>query len=72
MAGRTLTDAEWEILQAREPGPWFFAVVTTGVVCRCGCPARPLRQNVRIYDRLDAAVADGFRACKRCKPVAVP
>jgi AraC family transcriptional regulator, regulatory protein of adaptative response / methylated-DNA-[protein]-cysteine methyltransferase len=68
MAGRALTDAEWRHWTARAPGPWFLAVVTTGVVCRCGCPARPLRQNMRPYDRLEDALADGFRACKRCRP----
>jgi methylphosphotriester-DNA--protein-cysteine methyltransferase len=68
MAGRSLTDAEWAVLDGRLPGPWVFAVVTTGIVCRCGCPARPLRRNVQAYDRLKDALADGFRPCKRCKP----
>lgn len=68
MAGRAVTEAEWAVLAERRPAPWFFAVVTTGVVCCCGCPARPLRRNVRLYDRLEAALAEGFRACKRCKP----
>ena len=68
MAGKTLTDVEWQVLQARTPGTWFFAVLTTGVVCRCGCAARPMRQNVRSYLSLPEALAQGFRACKRCKP----
>ena len=70
MAGRALTDAEWDLWTARAPVPWFLAVVTTGVVCRCGCPARPLRRNVLGYDRLEDALADGLRPCKRCKPEA--
>lgn len=68
MAGRALSDMEWARLEARAAGPGVFAVVTTGIVCRSGCPARPLRRNVRAYSELAEAVADGFRTCKRCKP----
>ncbi|WP_309663294.1 Ada metal-binding domain-containing protein [Tabrizicola sp.] len=68
MAGRALSDAEWAQLLAREPGAGVFAVVTTGIVCRSGCPARPLRRNVRFYFDLQLALAEGFRTCKRCKP----
>ncbi|WP_370870565.1 Ada metal-binding domain-containing protein [Pseudotabrizicola sp.] len=42
-------------------------MVTTGVVCCFGCPARPpLRRNARLFDSREAAQAAGFRACKRC------
>ncbi|NJM82432.1 MAG: hypothetical protein HC844_07995 [Tabrizicola sp.] len=68
MVGRALSDAEWDGLVRREPSPWFHAVLTTGIVCRAGCPARPHRQNTRRFDRLDEALAAGFRSCKRCKP----
>jgi AraC family transcriptional regulator of adaptative response/methylated-DNA-[protein]-cysteine methyltransferase len=47
----------------------LMGVLTTGVYCRPGCPARtPLRKNVRFYADAEAARADGLRACKRCKP----
>ena len=73
MAGRALTEAEWQGLLARAAGSEFnaafYAVLTTGVVCRMGCPSRsPLRRNVGMFDDLPAALAAGFRPCKRCKP----
>ena len=69
MAGRALTEAEWQALLDRVAGPGFFAVRTTGVVCRMGCPSRsPLRRNVVLFADLGTALAAGFRACKRCKP----
>ena len=69
-AGWEPTDADWAILIARQPADHFYAVITTGVVCRHGCPARtPLRKNVQVFGNLDAAVAAGFRGCKRCQPM---
>ena len=53
---------------------WFFTGVTsTGIYCRPSCPAvRPQRRNVRFYPTAAAAQHAGFRACKRCRPDAVP
>lgn len=66
---RELTDAEWQDLLDRKPGPLVYGVLTTGIYCRAGCPARtPLRRNVRIMDSAAAAHEAGLRACKRCKP----
>lgn len=66
--GRAATEAEWQAFAARqEAGAWVYAVVTTGIHCRAGCPARlPLPQNLRIFDSRAAAEAAGYRACKRC------
>lgn len=50
----------------------FTAVVTTGIYCREGCPATPLRRNTRPYGYAAAAEADGFRPCLRCRPDRVP
>ncbi|HVF32599.1 MAG TPA: AlkA N-terminal domain-containing protein [Acidimicrobiales bacterium] len=44
------------------------AVVTTGIYCRAGCPARPEPRNVRRFGTSAAAEAAGFRACLRCRP----
>ncbi|MDQ3107971.1 MAG: helix-turn-helix domain-containing protein, partial [Actinomycetota bacterium] len=44
------------------------AVVTTGIYCRPGCPARPDPRNVRRFELAAAAEAAGFRACLRCRP----
>ena len=50
-------------------GVFFLAVVTTGIYCKPSCPARmPKRGNARFYITAEAAEADGYRACKRCKP----
>ena len=53
---------------------WFFTAVTsTGIYCRPSCPAlTPKRSNVRFYPSAAAAQAAGFRACRRCRPDAVP
>lgn len=64
------TDAEWDALVARATLPRFYAVRTTGIVCRAGCPARtPHRRNVTVAPSVQAAKAAGFRACLRCRPV---
>ncbi|MFF1376313.1 DNA-3-methyladenine glycosylase 2 family protein [Streptomyces sp. NPDC058308] len=58
---------------ARFDGEFFFAVETTGIYCRPSCPAvTPKRQNVRFYTTAAAAQTSGFRACRRCRPDAVP
>jgi len=46
----------------------YSAVVTTGIYCRPGCPARPSPANVVGYDLAAAAESAGFRACLRCRP----
>ncbi|MEC4020920.1 AlkA N-terminal domain-containing protein, partial [Streptomyces sp. H27-D2] len=58
---------------ARFDGEFFFAVATTGIYCRPSCPAvTPKRRNVRFYPTAAAAQGSGFRACRRCRPDAVP
>ncbi|MFD9869201.1 bifunctional transcriptional activator/DNA repair enzyme AdaA, partial [Streptomyces niveus] len=58
---------------ARFDGAFFFAVETTGIYCRPSCPAvTPKRENVRFYPTAAAAQGNGFRACRRCRPDAVP
>src|SRR5689334_8378063 len=58
---------------ARFDGWFFTAVHTTGIYCRPSCPARtPLARNVSFFTTAAAAQAAGFRACRRCRPDAVP
>ncbi|MET9534743.1 AlkA N-terminal domain-containing protein [Streptomyces sp. NPDC006649] len=58
---------------ARFDGEFFFAVRTTGIYCRPSCPAvTPKRRNVCFYPTAAAAQGGGFRACRRCRPDAVP
>ncbi|MEA5358520.1 AlkA N-terminal domain-containing protein [Amycolatopsis sp., V23-08] len=71
-------DAErcYRVVTARDPrfdGQFIMAVRTTGIYCRPSCPAStPKVQNVRFYPTSAAAQANGFRACRRCLPDAVP
>ncbi len=62
-----------ETKDARFDGRFITAVRTTGIYCRPSCPARtPHARNVRFYPTAAAALQDGFRACKRCRPDAAP
>ena len=67
------TDADrWAAVVARDKaadGVFVFAVRTTGVYCRPGCPSRtPRRENVRFFHSSIEAERAGFRACRRCRP----
>ncbi|GCB45012.1 DNA-3-methyladenine glycosylase 2 family protein [Streptomyces sp. NL15-2K] len=69
-------DTRYEAVRSRDgrfDGEFFFAVVTTGIYCRPSCPAvTPKRHNVRFFATAAAAQGSGFRACRRCRPDAVP
>jgi AraC family transcriptional regulator, regulatory protein of adaptative response / methylated-DNA-[protein]-cysteine methyltransferase len=62
----------WERVLARDAsadGGFVYAVASTGVYCRPGCPSRrPARENVRFFASREEAEMAGFRACLRCKP----
>jgi AraC family transcriptional regulator, regulatory protein of adaptative response / DNA-3-methyladenine glycosylase II len=54
---------------------WFIVGVrTTGIYCRPSCPSPvcPKPVNVTFYRTAAAAQLAGLRACKRCRPDAVP
>ncbi len=58
---------------ARFDGAFYTAVRTTGIYFRPSCPARtPQPANVTFYRTPAAAQGAGFRACRRCRPDAVP
>jgi AraC family transcriptional regulator of adaptative response/methylated-DNA-[protein]-cysteine methyltransferase len=61
----------WQQIVSRDPdATFFYAVITTGVVCRPECKSRrPLRTNVRFFSTVEDARAAGFRPCLRCRPV---
>ncbi|HEV3089589.1 MAG TPA: Ada metal-binding domain-containing protein, partial [Candidatus Elarobacter sp.] len=65
-----IDDARWETVQARVQDHRFvFAVRTTSIYCRSGCPSRmPARRNVLAFGDAAAAERAGFRPCKRCAP----
>ncbi|MBB2925419.1 Ada metal-binding domain-containing protein [Cellulomonas cellasea] len=68
--------AAYRAISGRDPrfdGRLYVGVVSTGVYCRPSCPARtPRPENCRFYPAAAAAVAAGFRACRRCRPDALP
>ncbi|MGK5698120.1 bifunctional transcriptional activator/DNA repair enzyme AdaA [Streptomyces sp. URMC 128] len=74
--GDTGEDPRYEAVRSRDgrfDGAFFFAVETTGIYCRPSCPAvTPKRANVRFFTTAAAAQGSGFRACRRCRPDAVP
>ncbi|WP_129730225.1 bifunctional transcriptional activator/DNA repair enzyme AdaA [Ectobacillus funiculus] len=50
-------------------GLFFYAVKSTGICCKPSCKSRvPLKENVTFYSSVSAAMADGYRPCKRCRP----
>jgi len=70
-----MTDtARWTAVanrDATQDGRFVYAVATTGVFCRPGCPSRrPRPENVRFYDTPREARDAGFRPCRRCHPEA--
>ena len=77
--GMTATDTMpsddecWSLTARRDrtaEGRFVIAVMTTGIFCRPGCPARtPNRANVRFLLDARAAMAAGYRPCRRCHPL---
>ncbi len=69
------TDALYRAVASRDrrfDGRFVLGVTSTGIYCRPSCPARtPKPQNVRYFAVPAAAVAAGFRACRRCRPEVV-
>jgi AraC family transcriptional regulator of adaptative response/methylated-DNA-[protein]-cysteine methyltransferase len=63
---------QWQQVLARDAsadGQFVYAVKSTKIYCRPGCPSRrPTRRNVSFFPTPAAAELAGFRACKRCQP----
>jgi AraC family transcriptional regulator of adaptative response / DNA-3-methyladenine glycosylase II len=54
---------------ARFDGVFYTGVTSTGVYCRCICPARtPKRENRTFHQSAAAAEEAGFRPCLICRP----
>jgi AraC family transcriptional regulator, regulatory protein of adaptative response / DNA-3-methyladenine glycosylase II len=57
----------------RFDGRFYTGVATTGIYCRCICPARtPKRENRSFHRSAAAAEAAGFRPCLICRPELAP
>ena len=70
---RPMTDDQrWQAVTANDPrfdGVFFYGVTSTGVFCRPSCPSRPPRRDrIQFFPSAQAAMAAGFRPCKRCRP----
>lgn len=75
-AAAITADPRWAALCARDPaaeGRFVYAVRSTGIYCRPGCPSRrPKPENVQFFADREAAAAAGFRPCRRCRPEEAP
>ena len=71
----TLPDREimYEALVKKDSsfeGVFFAAIRTTGIFCRPTCTARkPKPENVEYFRDTKSAIANGYRACKKCHPL---
>jgi AraC family transcriptional regulator of adaptative response/methylated-DNA-[protein]-cysteine methyltransferase len=76
MLDHALDDWRHTAVETREraaDGLFVVGVVTTGIYCRPGCPARtPRPENRRFFATPAEAEAAGFRACLRCHPKEAP
>ncbi|MES1201562.1 MAG: AlkA N-terminal domain-containing protein [Pseudomonadota bacterium] len=62
-----------EAKDRRFDGRFYVGVTSTGIYCRCICPARtPKPQNRRFFPSAAAAERDGFRPCFICRPELAP
>lgn len=65
-------DPRWAALVARDASfdsAFVYAVATTRIYCRPGCPSKLAKpENVSFFSTCEAAEAAGFRACRRCHP----
>lgn len=67
-------DQRWALVLSRNlkaDGDFVYAVRSTGIFCRPSCPSRrPRREQVEFFDSPIAAQQAGYRACRRCLPLA--
>lgn len=75
MEARELSQKEMSRAMLRKDasydGLFYLCVKTTGVFCRPACGARtPLPKNVVFHRTVRDCLLDGFRPCKRCRPLA--
>ena len=73
LAGNSVDpERAWQQVLAHDgaaDGHFVYAVETTGIFCRPSCPSRrPARRNIHFLANAEAAMAAGYRACRRCHP----
>ncbi|MDJ0656728.1 MAG: methylated-DNA--[protein]-cysteine S-methyltransferase [Xanthomonadales bacterium] len=54
-------------------GIFYTGVKTTGIFCRPSCRARkPKQENIEFFGTAQQALFNGYRPCKRCRPMTAP
>lgn len=65
-------DEKWQavlVCDAAYDGRFWYGVCTTRIWCKPSCRSKPPRkENVHYFDTPQAALASGYRPCKRCRP----
>lgn len=73
MPDRTTCERAVASRDTRWDGVFYTGVTSTGIYCRPSCPAMtPHPANMTFHASAAAAAEAGFRACRRCRPDAVP
>ncbi|MBX3511329.1 MAG: DNA-3-methyladenine glycosylase 2 family protein [Hyphomonadaceae bacterium] len=73
MLDAAVCHAACEAKDRRFDGRFYVGVTSTGIYCRCICPARtPKRENRSFWPSAAAAEAAGFRPCLLCRPERAP
>ncbi|HEX9564290.1 MAG TPA: Ada metal-binding domain-containing protein [Gemmatimonadaceae bacterium] len=73
MIDDTTCHAALEARDRRYDGRFYVGVTSTGIYCRCVCPARTTRRrNRRFFPSAAAAERAGFRPCLLCRPELAP
>lgn len=73
MIDESTCHAACEARDKRYDGLFYTGITSTGIYCRCVCPARtPLRKNRRFFPSAAAAERAGFRPCLLCRPELAP
>jgi AraC family transcriptional regulator of adaptative response/methylated-DNA-[protein]-cysteine methyltransferase len=69
---QSIDSIRWNAIVARDraaTGTFVYAVRSTGVYCRPGCPSRrPRPDRVAFFDTPADAERAGYRPCRRCRP----
>jgi AraC family transcriptional regulator of adaptative response / methylphosphotriester-DNA alkyltransferase methyltransferase len=67
-----MTEEQWTAIKnrdARYDGVFYYGVKTTKKVMRPSCHSKlPNRENIEIFDSLEAALANGYLPCQKCRP----
>ncbi|MCI5812905.1 MAG: AraC family transcriptional regulator [Lactobacillus sp.] len=67
------SDDQWQAIinnKHQADGNFWYGVTTTKIFCKPSCPSRlPKRDHVVIFDDPHEALQNGFRPCKRCRPL---